>query len=185
MTKEEKQKLIPLFGYAYYMRNRKRSDKFDETTAKEFLTAIKTDAKLADEIANAAKDPGNRYDTIWSKAEELATEQIEETQSMQPTQTAKSGAKLEKLKKLRALKTPVKKKCKCGCDMITVKAAGGKMTSQCSCNCGGGKIKVKAKGGVLFEDDINYLRNFGIVDPSISNKWERKINSHKLGKFKK
>lgn len=179
MTKEEKQKLIPLFGYAYYMRNRKRSDKYDEATAKEFLEVIKFDTKLADEIANAAKDPSTKYDAVWNKAEELASDQVESVQ------IAKNGAKLEKLKKLRALKTPVKKKCKCGCDMVTVKAAGGKMTSQCSCNCGGGKIKVKAKGGVLFEDDINYLRNFGIVDPSISNKWERKINSHKLGKFKK
>lgn len=38
-------------------------------------------------------------------------------------------------------------KCGCGCNMVTVKEEGGKMSSKCACNCGG-KMKHQ-KGGVI------------------------------------
>jgi hypothetical protein len=64
MTKEEKHKLIPLFGYAYFMKNRKKSSKYDETSTKEFLEALKTDKNLAEEIANAAKDETTKHEVV-------------------------------------------------------------------------------------------------------------------------
>ena len=38
------------------------------------------------------------------------------------------------------------KKCKCGCDMITAKADGGKLVSKCACGC---DVKKKEKGGEI------------------------------------
>lgn len=41
------------------------------------------------------------------------------------------------------------KKCSCGCDLITIKEDGGKLTSKCSCNCKGGKMKKHQEGGLI------------------------------------
>ena len=65
--------------------------------------------------------------------------------------SAKNGAKLLNLNKLRAgKKLPAKtKKCKCGCDMIDTKEAGGKIVSSCSCKCSGGKMPKAIDGKKL------------------------------------
>lgn len=47
------------------------------------------------------------------------------------------------------------------------------------------RIKMKEKGGILDKNELNTLNKYGVIDSSISNKWERKLNSHKLGKFKR
>ena len=48
------------------------------------------------------------------------------------------------MKKLKSMKKP--KKCKCGCNIVTVKAAGGKMIEKCACGC---ETKKHKKGGAL------------------------------------
>lgn len=44
---------------------------------------------------------------------------------------AKNGAKLKS------------KKCSCGCEMVSMKEAGGKIVDKCACNCKGGNLKLK------------------------------------------
>ena len=60
---------------------------------------------------------------------------------------AKKGAKLKKLQALK--KSPKAKKCVCGCDLVTFKEKGGKLSTKCSCNCKGGKVSKKEDGGIL------------------------------------
>jgi len=178
MTKEEKNELIPLFGLLYYAVS--NSKEIDESTTQEFITKIESDKGLQQEIATAATDDSGKYAELWEKAKELHSG----NKAGESVMSAAKGAKLNKLKKLQAMKKGGKK-CKCGCEMTSIKEKGGKMTSQCACNCGGGKTKMKAKGGILEETDLSNLRKVGVIDPAISNKWERKLNSRKLGKFKK
>ena len=73
-------------------------------------------------------------DEDWTNLDEQYSQQKESNDAM----LAAKGAKLKKLKNKA-------KKCKCGCDMVTVKEKGGKMISKCSCGCGG-NIKKGAKG---------------------------------------
>lgn len=176
MTKEEKNELIPLFGLLYYASTNNKN--VDEATTQEFITKVESDKDLQKEIAEAAADETETYSDLWTTAKKLKEGEKSNIIS------AANGAKLNKLKKLQAIKKSVKK-CKCGCEMITIKEKGGKMTEQCACNCGGGKLKMKAKGGTLEQNDIYSLIDVGIINSSISNKWERKLNAKKLGKFKK
>jgi hypothetical protein len=178
MTKEEKNELIPLFGLLYYAVS--NSKEIDESTTQEFITKIESDKSLQKEIATAAADESDKYSELWTKAKELHSG----NKAGESVMSAAKGAKLNKLKKLQSMKKGAKK-CKCGCEIISVKEKGGKMTDQCACNCGGGKVKMKAKGGILEETEIYALTKVGVIDPSVSNKWERKLNSRKLGKFKK
>ena len=73
-------------------------------------------------------------DEDWENLDEQYSQQKEANNAI----LAAKGAKLKKLKSKA-------KKCKCGCDMVTVKEKGGKMISKCSCGCGG-DIKKGAKG---------------------------------------
>lgn len=97
---------------------------------------------------------------------------------------AEKGKKLDHLKKLQSTKKH-KKKCKCGCEMVIEKKSGGKLIETCACHCGGGKVKSKARGGILDDFEIESLVDYGVIDTSIANRWERKLHSNKLGKFKK
>ena len=137
------------------------------------------DAELIEEISVAATDTTDRYKNIWDKVETLLQES---------PQKAKNGAKLEYLKSLNSYKKGkkiMKKKCKCGCDMVDVKEAGGKIVSKCACGCDTKKVKMKSKGGVLEDSELDNLLGFGIINSSVVNKWERKINSKRVNKFKK
>lgn len=175
MTDEKKKELFSHFAYIYSVK--KNPNKYGKDTFEEWASKIKEDKPWIEELAKAAAIESDEMNAYWDEAEKLAT--------TSQVQSAKNGAKLENLKKLQSVKKKVTKKCKCGCEMVDMKEEGGKITSKCACNCGGGKVGMKSKGGVLFEDDLSFLTDRGVIDSSISNKWERKIKAHKLGKFKK
>lgn len=81
-------------------------------------------------------------DEDWENLDEQYSQQKESNEAI----LAAKGAKLKKLKSKA-------KKCKCGCDMVTVKEKGGKMISKCSCGCGG-DIKKGAKGLVTLRQPV-------------------------------
>ena len=54
---------------------------------------------------------------------------IESTQTPEQVEMAKKGAKLKQLKNTK------KRKCKCGCNLILSKEAGGKIVEKCACGC--------------------------------------------------
>jgi hypothetical protein len=183
MTKEEKNQLVPFFGLVYYMTTNNYPELTEEVT-NNFIQKLESDENFNTEISQAAADETGKYDEFWKKAADLYNQQAAESKIT----SAKFGTKFNKIKLLQEFKKggkSSKKKCKCGCELVSVKEKGGKMVEQCACNCGGGKVKMKAKGGVLELDDLSSLRDNGIVDPSITNKWERKLNAKKLGRFKK
>jgi hypothetical protein len=134
----------------------------DEAFLQELQKLQEQDPELINELSEAASDESGKYDMIWNKVDQLL-----KTNSILKSA---SGAKLNKLKKLKSMKKSSPKKCKCGCDMIEVKEDGGKIVSKCSCNCGGGKIKTKQKGGILNRYDLDLLLDSGTVDSSIINK---------------
>ena len=195
MTDQKKKELFPYFAYVYSIM--KDPDKYGKSKFEDWYNQVSSNKPLLGEISQVAADSSGKYDKIWAKAEEVYNTKGAGNQSgggddyseatsglADSSQYAKKGSKLDTLKKLQSTKASPKK-CKCGCEMISVKEEGGKMTSKCACNCGGSKIKMKSKGGILYKDDIESLNTWGVIDSSISNKWERKLNSHKLGKFKK
>lgn len=81
-------------------------------------------------------------------SEEDETESISEEDLLeQESIIAKKGAKLKQLQNLKKQPT-TKKKCSCGCELVSKKEAGGKVTTKCSCSCGG---VMKEEGGKLEE----------------------------------
>ena len=54
-------------------------------------------------------------------------------------------------------------KCGCGCNMVTVKEEGGKMSSKCACNCGG-KMKHQKGGQITNNKKSNNMKeNLGSI----------------------
>ena len=53
-------------------------------------------------------------------------------------------------------------KCGCGCNMVTVKEEGGKMSSKCACNCGG-KMKHQKGGQINNKKSNNMKENLGSI----------------------
>lgn len=99
------------------------------------------------------------------EAQYLAAER--ESRQEEMTVAAK-GAKLKKLKEMKGSA----KKCKCGCDLITVREKGGKLTTKCACNCSGGKATKNEKGGIL-----NFLKKGGVVSKQTGGDIERPAGS--------
>lgn len=140
MTDERKQELFPYFAFTYSQQL--NSEKYGNTSSIE-------------EWANLIQESPEDIQTITEAASQLSDEdwdnldkeyvQNQNTQAEQQVTYAKKGAKLKKLMELK--KGGKAKKCSCGCDMITVKENGGKLTSKCSCNCNGGKMKKHQEGG--------------------------------------
>lgn len=126
MDENKKKELFPYFAYLYSKEN-KPAKYGSDITFDEWYSLIKEDAPFLEEITQAAV---NLDEDKWSDLEkEYSEETLEETQS------AKKGAKLNKLKKLRKMKKGGMKKCSCGCDLISVKESGGKISIKCSCGC--------------------------------------------------
>lgn len=143
MTDEKKKQLFPIFAYLYskQLNPQKYGEApkggLDETDFKNWTEVIQQNPEDMDAITQAAT---KLSDEEWDSLE---------TQVSQQTPSAKSGAKLNKLKKLQSLKKgAAPKKCGCGCNLIDYKEAGGKMSSKCACKCGGGSMK-KEEGGSL------------------------------------
>ena len=78
---------------------------------------------------------------------------------------AKKGAKLKKLQEFKkGAKMGKKKKCACGCDLVSKKESGGTIVDACTC-CGevhkhqkGGEIQ-KLLGGGLYVGKSGYYKN--------------------------
>ena len=78
---------------------------------------------------------------------------------------AKKGAKLKKLQEFKkGAKMGKKKKCACGCDLVSKKESGGAIVDTCAC-CGkvhkhqkGGEIQ-KLGGGGLYVGQSGYYKN--------------------------
>ena len=130
MTDERKQELFPYFAYIYSKQI--NPEKYGNLSSDEWQTSIQDSPEDIDQISQAA---GQLADEDWDALDlQYSQEQPQEQQA----QYAAKGAKIKKLKSM---------KCGCGCNMVTVKEEGGKMSSKCACNCGG-KIKHQ-KGGVI------------------------------------
>ena len=165
MSDEKKKRLFPYFAYLYSKKT--KPDKYgDISDFDKWHKVINDDKGFLEEITQEAM---GLSDEEWTKIEQDYSKE-------EAPKSAKKGAKLDKIKKLQAMKKG--KKCKCGCDLVTVKEKGGKVSMKCACGC----APKKQKGGTL---NVRALIDDGIVGSSVGNKWERKIKAHKLKKFKK
>jgi len=102
---------------------------------------IKDNQDDIDKITEAA---GQLGDEDWDQLDKQYTDSQQQSQDSD-LQFAAKGAKL---KKLKATKTA---KCSCGCELITTKEEGGKISTKCACGCKNVKhiIKKKQMGGSL------------------------------------
>lgn len=133
MEDTRKKELFPFFAYLYSQQL--DPDKYGQVSSMDEW--IKTIQSSEEDIAKITQAAEELSDEDWDSIDQQYAEQVQD----QSTQFAAKGAKLKKLKT-----TP--KKCKCGCDMVTVKEKGGKISSKCSCNCKGGSIK-KGRAGLV------------------------------------
>ena len=163
MTEEKKKQLFPYFAYVYSQQL--NPAKYGEVGSfDEWSKLLDENPEDLDKISQAAS---GLTDEDWVNLEQ------EFSQSSQPVK-AKNGAKLDNLKKLKSFKKKSEtKKCACGCDLISVKEAGGKITTKCACGC---KAK-KESGGVLTKKP-----KFMEKDDSVAVR--QKMNSYKVKKFK-
>ena len=129
MTEKRKQELFPYF--AYVQSQKLNPDKYGKVSIEEWQSLIQESPEDVEKIIHAAEE---MTDDDWNTIDQEYTEQTENA-----IQFAAKGAKLKKLKAIKK-----SKKCKCGCNMVTVKAAGGKMIEKCACGCG---VKKHEKGG--------------------------------------
>ena len=129
MTEERKKELFPYF--AYKESQKLDPDKYGNASIEEWQSLIQESPEDIEKIVQAAEQMSEEG---WDDIEEEYKEQTESA-----VQFAAKGAKLKKLKSMKK-----SKKCKCGCDMVSVKAAGGKMIDRCACGCG---VKKHEKGG--------------------------------------
>jgi len=137
---EKKKELFPYFAYL------KSVELFPEKYG---------NVSSMDEWTSLIQENEDDINTIITASEELTDEdwgelekQYSELQSQNEQEQAQFAAKGAKLKRLKegVKKTEIakkgtsmkkRKKCKCGCDMVISKAAGGKLTETCACKCGG------------------------------------------------
>jgi len=139
MTDERKQELFPYFAYMYSLQM--DPDKYGNVSTDEWSNLIKDNQDDIDKITEAA---GQLGDEDWDQLDKQYTDSQQQSQDSD-LQFAAKGAKL---KKLKATKTA---KCSCGCELITTKEEGGKISTKCACGCKNVKhiIKKKQMGGSL------------------------------------
>ena len=139
MTDERKQELFPYFAYMYSQQM--DPDKYGNVSTDEWSNLIKDNQDDIDKITEAA---GQLGDEDWDQLDKQYTDSQQQSQDSD-LQFAAKGAKL---KKLKATKTA---KCSCGCELITTKEEGGKLSTKCACGCKNVKhiIKKKQMGGNL------------------------------------
>lgn len=130
MDETKKKELFPYFAYLYSQQM--NPEKYGQIESmEEWIKTIQESEDDTQQIIQAAEQ---LTDEDWENLDEQYSQQKESNDAI----LAAKGAKLKKLKSKA-------KKCKCGCDMVTVKEKGGKMISKCSCGCGG-NIKKGARG---------------------------------------
>lgn len=133
MTDEKKRELFPYFAYLYSQEI--NPEKYGQVESiEDWSNLIQSNQADIEKITQAAEQMS---DEDWDALDQQYTEQSKASED--PVISAKKGAKLMKLKNAA-------KKCKCGCEMITSKAEGGKLISKCACGCSMAK---KEKGGEI------------------------------------
>ena len=117
-----------------------------EDSIETFLSENASEAAKIGEEFDSLSDSALKEDADFM---EYYSEVVNNLQSQKENNAilAKKGAKLKKLQTLK--KSPKAKKCACGCDLVTFKEEGGKLSTKCSCNCKGGKVSKKEDGGIL------------------------------------
>lgn len=135
MNKEQVEKLLPYFAYKYS--KQLNPNKYGKASMEEWANLIEQSPEDEKAIIEAAK---SLTDEDWTKLDQEYTSETNTNIT-----SAKRGAKIEYLKKLKTKESKSKaKKCACGCDMIDKKEKGGKIVSTCSCGC---KTQKKEEGG--------------------------------------
>ena len=111
MTEEKKQQLFPYFAYLFSQEI--NPEKYGAAeSVEEWTNLIQDNPEDIEQIATAAKQLS---DEDWEELEA----QYAEAQGAEEAQLAKKGAKLKKLQELK--KGGKKKRCACGCEMISKK----------------------------------------------------------------
>lgn len=92
--------------------------------------------EFLEEVSNAINevDSPDFWEQYQSNPDAAVQSYIESKMEPEQIEMARKGAKLKKLKKLK--KGGIKsRKCKCGCDLIMKKEAGGTIVEVCACGC--------------------------------------------------
>jgi hypothetical protein len=92
--------------------------------------------EFLEEVSTAINevDSPDFWEQYQSNPDAAVQSYIESKMEPEQIEMARKGAKLKKLKKLK--KGGIKsRKCKCGCDLIMKKEAGGTIVEVCACGC--------------------------------------------------
>lgn len=182
MEDEKKQQLFPYFAFLYSKQI--NPDKYGEVEDfEEWKSLIEGDQEALEQIGQAAQELS---DEEWVQLEAQLQEQDQQTSSQDlVAQFAKNGAKLNNLKKLKAYKKGGKK-CKCGCEMTNFKEDGGKIVSKCACGCNDVKKPSKKEIGGVLEKVKSFNTKYDEMEDfkQYAQKWDRRIKSQKVRKFK-
>lgn len=128
MTEEKKKELFPYFAYIYS--KELNPERYGNAQSYEEWAALLQDAPQdAQKITQAASE---LPDEEWQALEVEYNKSTEQEQKTNYLKELKKGGKMKKSKK---------RKCSCGCDLVDVKAKGGKMVKRCSCGCGAPDIE--------------------------------------------
>lgn len=139
MTDELKQQL---FSHWAYYKSPELLEGYEGLTPEEFAEKINESPEDVETLAGAfSQVPDEELEAFIS---ELQEKQNQDMTYQEAVVSAKNGAKVEYLKKLKESKAP-KKKCKCGCEMKSFKE-GGKVIEKCGCGC---KTEAKKCGGSM------------------------------------
>ena len=143
MTDEKKKELFPYFAYLYSQEL--NPDKYGNvSSAEEWTSLIQESPEDINEISAAALE---LTDEDWDNIEQqYAQAQSEGSTPTEEIQAAKKGAKLKKLQELKSGGKGKKKRCACGCEMVSKKEKGGHLVDVCSC-CG--KTHKFQEGGIM------------------------------------
>lgn len=141
MTDERKQQLFPYFAYMYSQQL--DPDKYGSINSiDEWSDMIQDNQDDMTQITSAASQLS---DDEWDQLEKQYTDEAgsDENQNVnQDAAYAKKGMKLKKLQDMKKSSKPelmkkggMKKKCECGCAVVSKKEKGGQIVEACSC-CG-------------------------------------------------
>jgi len=143
ITEDQKKELFPFFAYLYSQQL--NPEKYGQLKPDEEWSSLISDDE--DAINQITKAYTQLKDEDIIALSEQQKQYVEAQKSTTPNmQYAAKGTTIKKLQEFSKAKggkiAPKKKKCSCGCDLISTKAEGGKIVETCSCKCGG-KLKKK------------------------------------------
>lgn len=157
MNEEKMKQLLPFFAFLHLKKTKPEKYSNPEDLGKN----LDENPQDLEEVITEAK---KLTDAEWAEIEQMYAEQISSPDSEENIDTiapdegstdqiemVKKGAKLKKLQEYKKGKK-MSKKCKCGCEMITSKEAGGKLVIKCACGC---KNHKKEDGGKINEKVIS------------------------------